>query len=1150
MAGQYDRALRCLERRLAANDVRQTGGMRGRIRSAVETLLTLGPEADLTNHLTLLELSRGPDNMPRALTTNFDPGFERAWLAARGRRLASHAGPAMPQPGTTAFEGALHLHGRIADPTLELEPTELVLTSAEFGEAYLRSGWASRYIYDLTRAYTLILVGYQADDPPMRYLLEVLEADRLRFPDLRKVYAFAPAAPGQEELERALWLAKGIEAIVYPIVEPANHCELYRTLRAWRDYALSPSSWRERRLRTILAEPFRQGREAEASEAAALLSGSDAPNILSRSPPDASWWPILSGDDRLSSRADVLEAWIVGRAEEPDMLRACVANQPGPPSVYDRVLWRARHGEPAVGPEIARGWQLLASASRQSHHGSYAQGWYEAVERIRAGTIDHGVRVAVVDAILPRLKIARPFVWPSQTTAGEPYSLSSIMRVDFEAEGQPSASEVLQAFSNDPAETLGMLRIADRALEGALEEAADAGHLDGLDHASQNVRSFSILAPPGLEIGFASLTLVVAGFWARLATTDVPAARSVASAWAASSFALRKRLHLHALSRKGVFTGEVVGTTLSGLTDRDFWMGECDQEVAGLLAARWSDLGNEPRGRLEERMSLGIPESLFRRGTGTDDEDADRAVRDWLIFRRIEPIRRAGGVLSPHTSGLLAEIVERSPEGTLTLPDADDPNPRGIFIGSRGDPEQFRTVPEDALVEAALKAAERDPFGQGEVWQLLCESDPMRAIRAIRAASLAGPRLTAAVVALLSTASDIDSAEFHDGVSRLLIAIPSSEIGTSLAANAAQWIWRRADKAGAGVIMPAEMLAVWDRIATTLLDADNAPEDHGVEATLDGAINSPSGLLARALQAWIGRSKWPVDQGFGPDMGTRLDRLATASGPAGRNARLILVRDLAFLHYVDPDWTMRTLVPRLSWTDPEASSLWLASAGSQIGRAALFNALKPAFLEACLRAGSHRQRSDALATELIQVARWKLDPKAAGYDLTWMEARSTLSRAPVAMRQSASMVLLRLAANDKDSIADRAQRWRECVGPLVERIWPLDAAARDERSSSNLALMTLECAEAFPEAVDAIIDFVVPFELVRIYDWPSPSGSHRTTVFRHARAFLRLLDRALGPHPARLPTDISSTMNRLVSENPGLEGEPAYQRLEALRRRM
>ena len=88
----------------------------------------------------------------------------------------------MPQPKTARCTGILHLHGRLKDVELELQETDLVLTSAEFGEAYLRSGWASRYIYDTVRAHTVVLVGYEANDPPMRYLLEALEADRERYP--------------------------------------------------------------------------------------------------------------------------------------------------------------------------------------------------------------------------------------------------------------------------------------------------------------------------------------------------------------------------------------------------------------------------------------------------------------------------------------------------------------------------------------------------------------------------------------------------------------------------------------------------------------------------------------------------------------------------------------------------------------------------------------------------------------------------------------------------------------------------------------------------------------------------------------------------------------------------------------------------------
>ena len=43
----------------------------------------------------------------------------------------------------------------------------------------------------------------------MRYLLEAPEADRERYPDLKKVYAFAEARDGGDRLQEALWRVEG-----------------------------------------------------------------------------------------------------------------------------------------------------------------------------------------------------------------------------------------------------------------------------------------------------------------------------------------------------------------------------------------------------------------------------------------------------------------------------------------------------------------------------------------------------------------------------------------------------------------------------------------------------------------------------------------------------------------------------------------------------------------------------------------------------------------------------------------------------------------------------------------------------------------------------------------------------------------------------
>src|SRR4029077_1520129 len=123
--------------------------------------------------------------------------------------LPSHAGVSLPRAGSERDYGILHLHGRIADEEFRLESTDLVLTSADFGDAYLRAGWASRYIEDRMRLGTLVLVGYAAEDAAMRLLLETLDPDRDRFHDLHDIYAIEIGTPETA----SLWKAKGIKPV-------------------------------------------------------------------------------------------------------------------------------------------------------------------------------------------------------------------------------------------------------------------------------------------------------------------------------------------------------------------------------------------------------------------------------------------------------------------------------------------------------------------------------------------------------------------------------------------------------------------------------------------------------------------------------------------------------------------------------------------------------------------------------------------------------------------------------------------------------------------------------------------------------------------------------------------------------------------------
>jgi hypothetical protein len=233
---EYDRVLRSLEKRT------HLAGTDSRVRAVVAEILVPVAAADLSRHLSLIRLSRDRSGRPRLLTTNFDTLFERAAQQA-AIPCASHAVKSIPRPGSPRDYGILHLHGRLADGQLQLDGSDLILTSADFGDAYLRDGWASQYIEDRMRLNTLVLVGYGAEDAALRLLLETLDADRDRFRDLKDIYAIEK----RSDDSASLWKAKGIKPLEFP-----DYDTIYATLAEWARYAVDPATYSRQRIKSIL----------------------------------------------------------------------------------------------------------------------------------------------------------------------------------------------------------------------------------------------------------------------------------------------------------------------------------------------------------------------------------------------------------------------------------------------------------------------------------------------------------------------------------------------------------------------------------------------------------------------------------------------------------------------------------------------------------------------------------------------------------------------------------------------------------------------------------------------------------------------------------------------------------------------------------
>ncbi len=219
---QLDVVLGMLERRIDGHQTEES-----RMRQAVVHLLQPDPPSEHAEiHRDLIRLSdRG--GATAILTTNFDLLLEAA-AEEVGCSIEGHALGAIPRPSLRpSFSGVLHLHGALR-PEQSVVP-DLILSNRDFGEFYLRRRIVPDLLYDAARIYHLVLVGYTANDPPVRYLLDAIAADDARFPDLKERFIFVPFK-GKEPDKAALadWKARGLTPIAYS--RSGGHLQLAVTL--------------------------------------------------------------------------------------------------------------------------------------------------------------------------------------------------------------------------------------------------------------------------------------------------------------------------------------------------------------------------------------------------------------------------------------------------------------------------------------------------------------------------------------------------------------------------------------------------------------------------------------------------------------------------------------------------------------------------------------------------------------------------------------------------------------------------------------------------------------------------------------------------------------------------------------------------------
>ena len=304
-------------------------------------------------HHTVARLSADQTGTPQIVTTNFDLLFEVPGVTHNAKH---HVPPTFPdlrhdQP----ISGITYLHGRL-NTSLD-GPHNYVLSSSDFGRAYLADGWATNFMRLLLERYTVVLLGYTANDPPMKYLLQGLNSADALEPD--KLFAFDQGEPDKVE---AKWRDRGVTPIAYG--GGADHAALWDSLDAWAVRAESPAAWRGKVIDMARRGPRALAAQERGQVAHIVRYNLGAKEFADAKPsPPAEWLCVF---DRFCRTGDIFERpgearetfdplAIYGLDDDPARVTGQVSKTGAGPE--DLLAWR--HGDTVQTDQIRLGGRVV-----------------------------------------------------------------------------------------------------------------------------------------------------------------------------------------------------------------------------------------------------------------------------------------------------------------------------------------------------------------------------------------------------------------------------------------------------------------------------------------------------------------------------------------------------------------------------------------------------------------------------------------------------------------------------------------------------------------------------------------------------------------------------------------------------------------------
>jgi hypothetical protein len=1087
---QYETAIGLLEGRIA--------GGREAVRHEVAKVLTpnLGRPDAAATHDALVTLSRRRNGQSRLITTNFDRIFEEV-ITRRGLDIIRCQAPRLPIP-KSRWDGLVYLHGLLPAKINQAELDSLVLSSGDFGLAYLIERWAARFVSELFRNFTVCFVGYSINDPVMRYMMDALAADKLLGETPSEVFAFGSHPKGRGEKVAVEWRAKNVTPVLYQ--EYRSHFYFHKTLHVWAENYRDGTLAKER----IIIEHAPNKPAASTKEddvisrvlwALADMSGFPAKRFAELDPiPPLDWLEVLS-HNRFYHR-DLLRFGVQPTAHEDNKLNFSLIARPAPYSLAPRmsliqseetesrwdeimfhlarwllrhldnpqlVMWIAARGG-SVHPQfgqlirneldkgklpvpIAKLWNVVLSG-RLRHYGAKMHlGLYHwKMSFVREG-LTLALQRELRELLTPRVRLAPKIRLSEEDQNKQGKRVDDFVSWEIVLSAD-DAHTIFRELRDNPEWRDALPKLLSDASVLLIEALELMRELDGADEFSDR----SYFAQPSISLHaqntdfreWTALIDLVRDAWCATATVMPDRARLEVERWLTFPFPLFRRLAFFAATETSLFPPRQSLDWLLSDDRRWLWSVETERETMRLLVKLAPLLARNDSTRLLRAIVAGPPRNAFREDI---EEERFVEVSDREVWLRLAKCKSSGAELGSEFSTRLEELSRSHPTWRLEE-DQRDEFPYWMSAGT--DWREFQSTPRSRPdLVAWLREHPQTDFWKEDNWSDRCKSDFPRASTALIKLAIEDlwpvARWQSALQIWAEEARVVRSWRW---LHETLLGAPLET--TKALAHSLSWFLQAAAKKIHG--NESDFFALIRKLL--LVHRNDALEE--ADNFVSKAINHPVGQVTDAAFRWWYRQAPQDNQGLNVDVTNVLDNICDLKIAIFRYGRMLLGANAIALFRVDRRWAGEKLLPLFDWnaSHDEARGAWMGFLWSPRLYGPLLEVLAPQLVATAqyyMELGDHKRQYAAFLTFIA----------LEGIDSI---SRKDLIRATATLPSDGLEQVSRTLSQALESAGDRrAEYWRNRILPYIREVWPKSKNVLTPSIANNFARLCIEAGDAFPE---------------------------------------------------------------------------------------